>query len=376
MSPTATIKHEEITRFIEYVIELGGVFTIDDEYYVCLKETGERFTIEDKRKDKAPIRIYHKDRVPGNYFVLNPFKENSSENVASEWFFDVICSQTRSYLRRLVVNFIELYLDDASGIHQKFNDASSLTVDPDKTMLTEIDKLQPEHILTFSFHKQKKIGQIQSDLGEEEVMKSYGKSIRKKTWTFLNEIFGLFMKASPNKVHEMYEYTSQTLAAPTGEAFMKLQATCLSTMEPYIKLILNEDINSDFYKDNLMCLEKYQKMTLWDDCRKVTNQKDFPSCMPQPQVDSHFSVPGSMPQMKSKGVPIVHMTPTGEMVSYAPTQNPTMMFPNMQSSVPGVFGSAPIPMPLPFTMGTDFNMFGSGFINTNWGCGFTPSPVF
>ena len=68
---------ETLSFLTQEQLETDVTIAVNEEYFVCLKETGEKCSVAEK-DGKTLIKIYHRDRIPGDYLVVNPFKENSS----------------------------------------------------------------------------------------------------------------------------------------------------------------------------------------------------------------------------------------------------------------------------------------------------------
>ena len=312
------ITHEDVTNFIKLLVEIGDVFVIDKDEYFVRNKTNEKLIKLKEGEKEFPIKIYHNNRIPGDYFILNLFKEGSIPNEAQRWYFNVVDEIVSMYMRLIFNGLINIFENNETDKIIALNKIIEFDekLKPEKSMKEEIKKLDFSDILTIFYDKNTKSGEIQSNLNEEETKKKY-KGTRKKTWDFIDGVFNSIFNGYPNEIHKKFEYQSTTIGAPHCEAIITLMFRYFYTIQNICNVLEINVPNMDEYEEHLRYIEKYQKMVLWDDGLRSKPLKEVAvpwqtSNQVQPNVQSPIPQEQSYPWGAPKsGVPDVVITNQG-----------------------------------------------------------------
>ena len=78
------ITHDDVTNFIKLLVEIGDVFTIDKDEYFVRNKTNEKLIKLKEGEKEFPIKIYHNNRVPGDYFYADEINQLDWQNVSKQ----------------------------------------------------------------------------------------------------------------------------------------------------------------------------------------------------------------------------------------------------------------------------------------------------
>lgn len=263
------ISHQDITAFTKLLIEIGGVLKVDDEYVIRLKDKDEPIMLSEEGKEPAVIKIYHNNRIPGDYYVLNLFKESQFLRPEQRWFFDSAALPTMTMTLVLIMRrLINLYINKEEN-NDKLVQLSSIISISDKSaptdkMKKEISSIQYSDILKLYYKQQMKTGEIQSSLNDEEVKKKY-KNISKKTWAFIDDIFSSLFNTTPDGLADLFKYVTITTAAPKCEGHIVLIYRFYKRLEEVCGLLEIETTDIEEFAEHARYIEQYQQLASWDD---------------------------------------------------------------------------------------------------------------
>lgn len=350
------VTHEDVTEYIKLLVEIGGVHSVDDEFNILLKKKHEPCYVKDKDGTETTLKIYHNNRIAGDYLVLNPFKESAVLNPAIAWFNLNLEQKMRVSLLRVMEEVIDAVVDKDEATLLELQKYMTFGPTPAiRTMKDELRKIEPDDFLYVFYDRQKKKGEVQSSIGDPTTQEKYKSRVKPKTWAFACEMFEAIFIAGPERFHEVFNHTSSTLGAPHCETTIRLAYEFFKVLNPICKILGLPDVDMDLWAEHLPYVEKYQAMTKWDDGLRQKPLKEIqapwskevtqvPSPVQAQAVQSPPSTPGPMMTgtgygTPSRGVPQVIMTPEGmKPIGVAPVTNypPPMGYP-MQQGYPGQY---------------------------------------
>lgn len=150
-----------------------------------MKDKDEPVLLTEEGKEPAPIKIYHNNRLPGDYYVLNLFSESQFLRPEQKWFFDNAVQPTMAMTLHLILRRIINILLDKDKKNDLFIKLSnklqiSDKANPSEKTKKEITSIEYTDIINIFYKQSLKSGEIQSSLGDQEVRDKY-KGITKKT---------------------------------------------------------------------------------------------------------------------------------------------------------------------------------------------------
>lgn len=329
------ITHQDVTDCIKLLVEIGNVFYVDsDEYYIRVKSNDKLVKLEDKEKE-TPIKIYHNNRLPGDYFVLNLFKETSVPNEAQKWYFERVDETLSMFMLLICYGLIDVFSGENPN-EEKGRDILSIIsfnekVKPTVSMKDDLKKIALSDIFNIYYDKASKSAELQSSLNEPEVKKKY-KGIKAKTWEYIDAVFEAAFICKPGEIHERYEYKTTTIGAPHCEAIITLAYRFYKDISELLSKLGINSIDLDAYAEHLRYIEKYQKMVLWDDGVRSKPLKEV-SVPWNTKTDQPTTINTVSPQQYPWGapkssVPNIVVTPQGMRVndgSGLPNNTPSNM---------------------------------------------------
>lgn len=297
------ISHQDITAFTKLLVEIGGVLIVDDDYVIRLKEKDEPILLSEDGKESAMIKIYHNNRLPGDYYVLNLFKESQFLRPEQRWFFDNAALPTMTMTLVLIMRrLINLYLNKDEN-NDKLVQLSNIISISDKSaptdkMKKEISSIDYKDILKLYYKQQMKTGEIQSALNDEEVKKKY-KNISKKTWAFIDDIFNSLFNTTPDGLADLFKYVTITTAAPKCEGHIVLIYRFYKRLEEVCELLEIETTDIEEFADHARYIEQYQQLASWDDGIRSKPSKILSPTSETQVPAQHNSYPrkGSVPKL-------------------------------------------------------------------------------
>lgn len=300
-STQGKITQEDLTQFLKLLVEACGVLVIDaDEFFIRNKNNEKLIKLKDSNDKESPIKIYHNNRIPGDYYLLNLFKETSAPNEVQNWFFNNL-EERMGMVIMLIMNGI-MNLMMAKDAEDKWIELTKVIrisekVKPDDKVKDEIRSIDLSDLISIYYDPDMKEAEIQCNLFEEDVKSKYSK-FKKKTWEFITAVFEALFECGPDDISKIFEYKTLTIGARRCEAYIVLAFRFFKKLEEVCKVLQIETVDLEAYEEHLRYIEKYQKMVMWDDGVKSKPMKEV--SLPweeQRQAEKEYT-----PQ-KSSGVP-------------------------------------------------------------------------
>lgn len=269
MAEIKKIGHEDVTEFIKMLVEIGGgvPHKVDSAFNVIVSKKDQLCYAEDNDGTMAAMKIYHNNRVPGDYLVLNPFKkEERTPSPDMRWFMETMELKMVAFLRMIMSEIIDIALNKDEEVlfdlqkHMKLPDEA---VSP--SMKDEIKKIAKEDLLYYLWDETKKTGKLQSFIDSADIQANYGSKIKKKTWSYVTAIVEGIFNLKPSQMAEQFTYTSTLALIPRTEAMLKLSQMFYKYIQPICSILGMSCVDNDLWESHMPYIEKYTRITQWDD---------------------------------------------------------------------------------------------------------------
>ena len=251
------ITKDTLLQFEKLLIEIGGVFKVQDDYTILNIGTNQPVAVVDGKKSKIVAFFYEGMRSSDNLTILNPFKECVGINRAREWFYNSLSSLTSLMLKQLMEKMIRDAVEKKDDNYSQFPLMSRIIDKADATMIDELDKVRTLDLLTVYYNKKNKSAEAQCAIQTEEYQKDHPK-YRKKTWEVFDILINTFL--GTDDMTETYSYTAKILAAPETDAKLHVIVGVLKALDPWCRDLLGINLHGDELEEHLDALEGYVKL--------------------------------------------------------------------------------------------------------------------
>ena len=99
---------DEITEFLEFIIESTMTYRIDDEKYIINIDNDNRIKIDDNGKKKH-IKLLTIPFDSSDDIILNPFNEVINESIDKKWLYIVLNMSLYMKLKQIFNTIINLH---------------------------------------------------------------------------------------------------------------------------------------------------------------------------------------------------------------------------------------------------------------------------
>ena len=191
-SKTATL--QDASDFLRYVLELFGVFTVDDDLRVVEVMTGVPVELA-VHGEKKFLKIVHPELKVGDndFIILNPYQDLRTGNrIDQAWFFETQVRQLNIFAHIALKRAAQSILDGEScgtDMIPIFSDVAE-KIKPDFITLMD-DYVNPNEAPFFDFiysHKERRI-RLKTDILDPEWRAGHGKTVAKKgQWKIIDQV--------------------------------------------------------------------------------------------------------------------------------------------------------------------------------------------
>lgn len=327
----ATIKRDNLFDFLKLLIELGGVYRVNDDFFIVQTDDDEPVRIVVGKK-AMPIMVYHENMKTGDHLVLNPFVETLGAAPERQWFFttqSVILGWT---LKRMAEKLIEAVNGKVEEDYKTLELISPYLALIDTKTAKELEPIVGNNWLRLNYFKKTKTIEVCSDLLDEEYVKSFGTKIRKKTWELIQGLLEVFLQTDDLSA---FGYKATIIGMQEADATFHSTAKIAAAIDGYVKLLLKTDMHVAEFMQHLQYLETYHKLSAWFVAPTIVEPK-IPTA-PQPPWAS--TSPAAIQNSNQSNRPVspfavatIKNTPTVSPSS--PFNTPTFATPNMTQPVP------------------------------------------
>ena len=331
---TFTYKDEDASKFLQEVIELGGLHEVEDTPNKTIIDatTHEPVVINTNSGTKTLVLFGSQD---GTAAVVNPFSDNS-QKLEDSWFYNSRVTFISGIVYQLIRTLLEAGVKANSGNSNLENKVISNLISDrleklDDSTLEEYDRLAPEmsKIIVIFYNSSRQITEVSSLFHKS--LKSTGLNIRMKTWNTIMHIFNDLLGIE--SLSEL-EVKSNTISCPILDGFVQAYLDIFSRLKSYLYLIDGtghfKTIGSQIkeIRKHLKNLDAYKQVASW--VRTPMNNTAVVQPQAQPVVQSN-SIP-VMP-VAQPPVPMQQVVPVQPVMPVQYTQ-PVMPVQYAQPSVP------------------------------------------
>lgn len=334
---------QDVSNFLKQIIELGGCHIVDEspDKYIRLASSKKQevLTVDGASK---PLAIYGTKAVDA--IIINPFAEGDADSTRNAWFY---ASRNRILSMSLIAIMQHLLQIGAEarkknkhkGETEEPTDLTairllgSFALDVDEKMLKEFKNISADASKFFVVHYNKTARQseVSCVLYTEAQRKSFGNSIRVKTWDVLRGIMNAVLDTDDLSV---FTTVPNTLGFPVFESYTKTLIKVYEAIREPLTMLGREPEQLETLNSHLRYLDQYAAKAKW--CTSVTTTPIAP--MPTPQgtpwqspmpvgVPGMAPIPGMMPQVPMGMPGTVPMAPQ-------PVMPPMGTMPPMQQMAP------------------------------------------
>lgn len=229
----------DITNFLKQIIEIGGVYKVDDKAMVLFQESGEPAMLQNAQGTPTPLSVFYADQVTPGTIIINPFAEGVAASREIEWFYLGRSQTISQVLVRIMHRMLVLTLPENADTEEiKALSAtqvallSPLADKSDKKMLEELAIIGKDSLPFFNLHYVARKATVYARAGifEEATRKEFPK-IRKKTWPILMELAKAILGTDDLKS----EYVAVSTQAGCGRlyAYCQVFAKLIKQLMPY-----------------------------------------------------------------------------------------------------------------------------------------------
>lgn len=354
------ISQQQVADDIQLLVELGGIYKVDNEYNIRSTKDNELIEVQGgKKKENYPITIFHPGMVSDNKrYILNPFTESLTSLTELQWFWDSRSGMISNITNRMVTSIPGLCCYGKEDDHSvSLDDLLSQFSDVvDRKTEDMMLQLNPESVLKMVYHRVSKTAYLKTDIYDED-FRSQFKKFRKKDWQFLEK----FMEVVGLNDLEPFKYKGQRIGLIECEARLNVLTMFCQTVNPAAYLILDVDLKPADLERITDQLKEYHKACIWfhsasaqEDSEESGNTNMPPwkqkSEVPAPSQNNTLSTQGSQQSVPAQQVPDQNQN-----ITVAPSGQSAV---NTDDSV--------IPMSQVQSPGVPVHLTNNGGMNPNW----------
>lgn len=318
-----TIKNTDVTDCLKFFLTLHGIYTIDDDDYVCdASGNREATAVDGVEKNIQLYRSVIKDDV----VVVNPFFEGQNAAVQNGWFYNRLYGSFIAALMYHIFNDLLKVALEQKTLGKKapkvplnvVKTISCIADEVDEKMLTEFEHLMESpdrrEIFSIYYRAPQKLTVVSSGLfGDLKVFD--GVSIRKKTLgvfaKLLQSILGL------KDTQEITKYAvkaSPDIACPKLESYFRCLYGLYFQINELAEALGHEPVNLDIMGKHIENIKDYHTLAKWQKTVQIPDN--------QRQELGANQMTGVRPAMTASGIPIPdgqQQQPQMPVASYAMT---------------------------------------------------------
>lgn len=252
------IDMNDVTAAAKTLLEIGGVVTVDDDYYILTD--GKPVGVVVGKTSGLPIRLLHEGMQHGEYRVLNPFMEASNASKERAWLFNIYAALPGRLIKQALVKMVEIATDESDDNIKYKNLPLVLkyvkTID--KRMLKEFEEIRGMDILFIDYDQKQKKATTYSNIIE----RSDKFEVRKKTKEFIYEVMEDIFGGSMENLDKI-EYVAKVKNAQQLDAMLNVLGKILDYIASQLTMLLGIEFDmNEFHrcKDNI---EAYAQVSHW-----------------------------------------------------------------------------------------------------------------
>ena len=232
----SSIKQSDISDFLKYLIELGGMYKVDESNYVLMRTIVNDEVIYKPEMVKngettAPLSCYHEKDTPIGSIIVNPFREGSVDTVDKKWFYTTKTIIVSGLLSSIIKTIIEDVLECKNKKKKEDIETSSLShaeliskfVDIVDDKLVEEFKTISSNIKGFAnifYLTNKREAKFRVGVYDTSFRDQFKRNVRQKSWTIFENIVNTVLDTTPDMTEFICKPTDH-MGAPKFEAYLK-----------------------------------------------------------------------------------------------------------------------------------------------------------
>lgn len=246
--------------FFKKVIEIGGLYYLDDDNYVLRQIDDSPVVINVGEKEGVPLMMYSPKMKAGKHAIICPLVEtNQSHSAERAWFFESRSMVTGAITKLIVKTLLELIVEGKSK-NKKALKLANVMSDADEKTLKELKRIPADSFLRIFYSRKKMTAQLQTDIYDDDFRLKY-KTIRKKTWTAFEKIMAILL--GTEHIHEDFRYVSDRIGIPEADANLTIFIDWVEAIAPHAKVVLGVDYPVHELKEHLKKINEYRKKCVW-----------------------------------------------------------------------------------------------------------------
>lgn len=273
------ISSDSASDFIKMLVELGGIHYVDQDHIIRNSSDDSPVGVKTGIPAKShPIAIFRQGMSVGDYVVLNPFTDVLGNSPERSWFISKMRVLPGSLIRHIVIRMIEVGIAKDKDAGYKANKFVSKWIDNiDQKMLEEAERIPGVEWASIFYDRTKRIAQLQSNIGYEELKTQFKTKIRKSTWPVFVDMLKTLLQLNTKKPESLI-YESQLVSIPKVDAILHLLVDILTRLDEPLKQFTEVEIDVKTLKEHIDQIEVYREATKW-----------FASSTASPDADSQGS---------------------------------------------------------------------------------------
>lgn len=233
---------QDASQFVRDLIEVGGVYKVDNTDFIVNTVDGTPATIEIKGTPR-PIMIWSEKAKLGDHVLLNIFGETVNTTEERNWFYTFLSMLPGHILKNMMTAIINAALaKEQDGKYEAIEMISPFVKDIDDKTKNELNLLSARDIGVIVYHKPSKTAQLQSKLFDESFRASIGKKIRAKTWKLFDAMFKTLMNIeSEEAMSKDFKISADILGMKQTDAMVRVIIKFAQNVEQYARVLLGQE---------------------------------------------------------------------------------------------------------------------------------------
>jgi len=254
------ISQKQISDYIKLLVEFGGVYTVDSEFFIHGPK--DEIVQISLNKKHVPVKIFNDRMMTGDWVFLNPFKETMTVSTERNWFW-----QSRSLIlgyvfKKMLETLVEKLQAKEDALHiGELDLAQQLVTHIDDKTMPALAHLSAEDYGVIFYHKKSKTAQFQCPVLDPVHHETFKSKLRKKDWLVVTTFMETILQT--NEPEKVYLGTGTIICAMEAEAILTVLTKLTEAIDPYASAILGMQFPVLDMQQHLALLDKYCKLTMW-----------------------------------------------------------------------------------------------------------------
>lgn len=254
------INKQTIKEFEKLLIELGGFHELREDGTIWRTSDGVQIAVP-VGKQNLPIVLFEEGMSSGSDVVhLNPFSETMGVNRDREWFYEMLSKVLAGLIKGVVMSICTTIIEKKSSNYEIYPLVNKVLPFVDENFIKEVGKISLNDWFCIFYNKSRKTAEAQCAIFTEEFKAAHPK-FRKKTWDGLEAFYMELFHTT--HLEDSYTYTSQMTGVPETDAKLNIVIGVIKDIEPYVKDILDIDLNYAKLSEHMANIEGYGKLYSW-----------------------------------------------------------------------------------------------------------------